>query len=77
MNATRDERLHWAHPLSILMTCPVDTCDGQIRLRSVGGHRPRGVGWCPVCGVPVVLRAGVLEAADDQRPRSLHPEVER
>lgn len=61
MNATRDHRLHWAHPLSILVECPGDTCDGHLSLRTTGGHDARAIGRCPTCGERAVLRAGVLQ----------------
>jgi hypothetical protein len=56
-----------AHPLAILMECPVAGCVGQISLRSRGTHGSRATGRCPVCGVKAVLHAGVLELAEASR----------
>ena len=61
MNDTTDHRLHSAHPLSILMDCPVPGCTGRISLHSAGRHHPRAVGRCPACAGSAILRAGVLE----------------
>lgn len=67
-----------AHPLAILMECPVAGCDGQISLRSRGGHGPRAVGRCPVCGAEAVLHAGVLELTADHPSAALRgPEARR
>lgn len=67
MNATRDRRLHWAHPLSILIECPAESCSGQLRLHSAGGRGTGAVGRCPDCGTAAVLRSGVLEQVPSRR----------
>lgn len=61
MNDTVAKRTQWMHALAILMDCPEPGCDGRIALHSTSRHHVQAVGVCARCGVPAVLRGGVLE----------------